>query len=104
MAYNTITATCCALHHTLHFHREKMFFYQRLFNERPRPAAERRPDDDTAAERFYNRMFNIHFQAYHEVEMLITEYGDLPEASFLPLPVPEAAGSTIPKGDVPGKL
>lgn len=83
MAYSEITATVAALQHTHHFHREKMFYYQRLFNARFRPRG--MPVSDTAMEAFYQRMFNIHFLAFQEVGGLLNEYCTVADTALLSL-------------------
>lgn len=80
MAYSEITATVAALQHTHHFHREKMFYYQRLFNARFRPRGI--PIADLPMEAFYQRMFNIHFLAFTELDRLLTEYCTLADTAL----------------------
>jgi hypothetical protein len=83
MAYSEITATVATLQHTHHFHREKMFYYQRLFNARFRPRGI--PVSDTAMQAFYQRMFNIHFAAFQEVDALLTDYCGLADKALTSL-------------------
>lgn len=83
MAYSEIAATVAALQHAHHFHREKMFYYQRMFNARFRPQGV--PLADTAMEAFYQRMFNIHFLAYAQTGTDIEDYTRIADNALLSL-------------------
>jgi len=70
-----------------------MFYYQRLFNQRPRSNGY--PLMDTDIEQFYQRLFNIHFQAHTEMGVLIDEYTALADTILLRKEPPTAVSDQI---------